>query len=84
MSESHDRQDCLDLAERLSEYLDDELPTDLKDQVEEHFDGCVQCETFLSSLKRVKGLGHLLPPAELSPERLQTLAESVRRELGDV
>ena len=81
MSEPHKHQDCLDLAERLSEYLDDELPEDLQARVEDHFDGCVQCERFLVSLTRVKGLGHLLPEAELSPERLRALSEAARRAL---
>jgi hypothetical protein len=49
--------------------------------VEEHFDDCVDCEKFLLSLTRVKGMGHLLPLAELPPERLKDLAEAVRRQL---
>jgi anti-sigma factor RsiW len=72
----------MELAERLSEYLDGELPPDLRDRVEEHFDGCVQCEKFLLSLRRVKGLGDLLPCEQLSAEKLRSLAESVRRRLG--
>ena len=81
MSDAHKKEECLDLAERLSEYLDDELPEELRARVEDHFDGCAQCERFLVSLTRVKGLGHLLPETELPPERLQALRESARRAL---
>lgn len=79
MSGPHRREECLELAESLSEYLDDELPPDLRVRVEQHFEGCVLCEKFLVSLRRVRGLGHLLPRLEMPPERLRAMAESIRR-----
>lgn len=43
---------CREIFERLSEYLDDELPPDICEHIEEHMDGCAPCEAFLESLRR--------------------------------
>ena len=83
MTEPHDRSTCLELAERLSEYLDGELPPELVARVEEHFEGCARCETFLTSLRRVKGLGAVLPEVTISPPSMERLREEVRRRLQD-
>jgi anti-sigma factor RsiW len=77
----HDREACVRLAERLSEYLDGELPSDLVDEVETHFEGCSRCEIFLDSLRRVKRLGSLLPEVEIPPEDLERIRADVRSRL---
>lgn len=84
MTHEHGKEHCIELAGRLSEYLDEELPPDLQREVEAHFEGCSNCERFLTSLRRVKSAASLLPPKELPPERLREIAEGVRRQLdGD-
>ncbi len=80
---SHDRKLCMELAERISEYLDDELPADLKLTVEAHVDSCSNCDKFVDSVRRTRDLAHLLPPLELSRDRLKALSESVKRRLQD-
>lgn len=52
---------CRELAARLSEYLDGELPADLAAAVDEHFQACVRCEEFLESVERIRRLGMALP-----------------------
>lgn len=79
---THDRETCRGLAERLSEYLDDELPDDLRQEVVRHFEGCSTCEQFLDSLRRAKDLGSFLPEIRLTPETLDRLARDARRQLG--
>jgi anti-sigma factor RsiW len=37
---------CSDVMERLSDYVDGELPPDARAQVEEHVRGCDWCERF--------------------------------------
>jgi anti-sigma factor RsiW len=76
------KERCIELAGKLSEYLDEELPADLRREVEAHFESCADCEHFLTSLRRVKGAAPLLPPQELSPERLRKISEAVRRRLA--
>jgi anti-sigma factor RsiW len=79
----HDRKLCKDLAERISEYLDGELPSELRLEVEEHVDHCSTCETFVDSVRRTRDLAHLLPPLELAPDRLRSLSQDVKRRLED-
>jgi anti-sigma factor (TIGR02949 family) len=83
MNHQDDHNHCIDLAERLSEYLDGELPPGLRDQVQTHFDGCSRCARFLDSLARVRDLAHHLPGDIPSPERLKELAEEARSRLSD-
>ncbi len=79
--EHHRDHVCVDLAERISEYLDGELPLELKLAVEEHVGTCSNCEKFVDSLRRTRDLAHLLPAVELPPERLKVLSESIKRQL---
>jgi len=83
MTHEHGKERCIELAGKLSEYLDEELPADLRQEVEAHFEGCANCEHFLTSLRRVKGAASLLPRVELSPERLREISEAVRKRLAD-
>lgn len=73
---------CLDLAERLSEYLDGELPADLEAQVEAHNAECANCERFVESLRRTKQLAHLMRHHGLSSSTLERLAAEARKRLG--
>jgi anti-sigma factor RsiW len=82
MTHEHNKENCIELAGKLSEYLDEELPAELQREVEAHFESCSDCEHFLTSLGRVKGAASLLPPEELPPERLQEISEAVRRRLA--
>ena len=79
--EHHRDHVCVDLAERVSEYLDGELPIELKLAVEEHVGSCSNCEKFVDSLRRTRDLAHLLPVVELPPDRMRALSESVKRRL---
>jgi len=83
MTHEHGKERCIELAGRLSEYLDGELPPELAGEVEAHFEGCVDCERFMTSLQRVRGMGSLLPPEPLPPDRLREIAEAARRRLED-
>jgi len=53
MSHSHPpgSASCREIFERLSEYLDAELPADLCERVEAHMADCAPCEAFLESLR---------------------------------
>jgi tetratricopeptide (TPR) repeat protein len=49
--------------ERLSEYLDEELPPDERAQVESHLAGCSACRTVLGELRAVTARAAALPPS---------------------
>jgi anti-sigma factor RsiW len=57
--------------DRLSEYLDDELPPDERAALETHLRGCVACGAVLADLKRIvvraRGLEDALPERDLWP-----------------
>lgn len=48
----HGGPECRAIFERLSEYIDGELPSDLCDTIEGHLGDCPPCEAFLESLRR--------------------------------
>ena len=73
---------CIEMAARLSEYLDDELPDDLRALVEAHNAHCANCVAFVESLRRTKELAHLLPRLELPEAELERLAAAARKRLG--
>jgi anti-sigma factor RsiW len=72
---------CLELADKISEFIDLELPPDLRSRVEAHLSACANCVKFVESLKRTRDVAGLLPPQNLPPERLEELREAVRRRL---
>jgi len=82
MTHDHPREECIRLADRLSEYLDNELPEDLREAVVDHFRDCANCVTFLESLRRTRNLGQFLPEIALSDEALSRLAQVASRRLG--
>jgi anti-sigma factor (TIGR02949 family) len=59
--------DCRDVEDRLSAYLDGELPVELKSRVAAHLAGCEACQRELAALARLEAaLGRLqapVPPA---------------------
>lgn len=83
MSDSHvPSEQCLAIAERLSEYIDGELPADLKAQVEAHNAQCANCQKFVESLRRTKELAHLVRHHEFPGATLERLAVQARKRLG--
>lgn len=47
----HGPRECREIFERLSEYLDGELPPDPCAVLEAHFEDCAPCRAFLESLR---------------------------------
>jgi anti-sigma factor RsiW len=60
MSEPHPGHDhrCQDFLERLSRYLDDELPMPDRETIELHLRDCPCCEDVLKSLKHTVAICH--------------------------
>jgi len=62
------RMTCRELFERLSEYVDGELPEELRRQICDHMRNCDPCVAFANTLKTTAGLCHRLPAQSLPPE----------------
>jgi len=54
--DGHDHKHCLELFERLSEYLDNELDEMTCQEIEQHIKDCVPCFVCMQTLKRTVDL----------------------------
>ena len=61
---------CRELFERLSEFVDGELPPEICEEIQRHMDGCSPCVAFANTLKKTADLCRRLParpmPAEVA------------------
>jgi RNA polymerase sigma-70 factor (ECF subfamily) len=73
----HDPENCREVFELLSQYLDFELPPEACEEIEGHLAGCPPCVEFAESLRRTVELCHEYEPSEFP----NPLSESARNEL---
>lgn len=59
---------CRELFERLSEYVDGELPEELCSHIRQHLEGCDPCVAFAATLRKTAELCRRLPAQPLPPE----------------
>jgi anti-sigma factor RsiW len=64
---------CRELFERLSEYVDGELPDEICRHIREHMEGCDPCVAFANTLKKTADLCHRLPAQPLPPDVAENL-----------
>jgi anti-sigma factor RsiW len=73
-------EECRDVFEMLSEYIDGDLPVDTCEQIEKHIADCPPCVQFVESLRKSISVFRDYRPSEnpppLSPEAKQRLAEA--------
>ena len=78
--------DCRQVFERLSEYLNRELPEGDCAELEKHIRDCEPCVAFVESLKKsVQLCGSyqpVEPPPALSPQARQSLLDAYQRMLA--
>jgi len=55
-SDDHEHQHCLEMFEKLSEYIDGELDHATCDEIEKHAKNCVACFSCMETLKRTVAL----------------------------
>ena len=84
--ESHERSaECQAIFEKLSEFLDAELPAESCEQIRRHIAGCGPCVQFVESLKRSIELCREYEsrdaPAPLKREAREELLASYRKML---
>ena len=56
MTDDPHKEKCLELARRLSEFLDDELDPDLVKEIRTHVDACKKCRSCFNTLKQTVAL----------------------------
>ena len=60
-------EECRDVFEMLSEYIDGELPMDTCEQIEKHIADCPPCVQFVASLRKNVSVNRDFRPAENPP-----------------
>jgi anti-sigma factor RsiW len=74
---------CRELFERLSEYVDGELPEDLCREIRQHMHDCDPCVAFASTLKKTADLYRRLPKHPLPPDVAANLKTFLNTYLPD-
>ena len=57
---------CMDLLRQLSAYIDDELPSDICQEIRRHLGACPNCEVFIASLQHTVTLCRHRPTPQLT------------------
>ncbi len=65
--------------ELLSDFLDDELPADLRTEVAEHLDHCPECRATLEELKSVLARARTLSADQTGKDQWQEIAALIQR-----
>lgn len=63
---THSEGQCVDLLRQLSDYIDDELPSDICREIRRHLGACPNCEIFIASLRQTVTLCRHRPAPELT------------------
>lgn len=75
---------CIDVLDRLSDYLDGDLSMEERVRVEDHLRGCDRCERFGGQMASIVGSLRetLREPDPLEEAVAQRLQERLKKELG--
>lgn len=79
----HSKAGCLKILRRLSAYLDDELTSDVCQEVRNHMGICPPCVQFFESLRRTVSLCREVDAPPLSPTQKAKLRRAIHKALHD-
>jgi anti-sigma factor RsiW len=68
---------CMDILRQLSEYIDDELPSDICAELRHHLGACPNCEEFIASLRDTVKLCRNHQPPPLSAQERAMLRQEI-------
>jgi len=79
-NEDHDHKHCLEMFDKLSEYIDGELDHAACEKIQKHAENCVACFSCLETLKRTvalcKNVAEIPIPLELS-RKLKEIIQNI-------
>ena len=64
--QTHGQGHCVDLLRQLSAYIDDELPSEICQEIRRHLGACPNCEVFIASLQQTVTLCRHRPAPQLT------------------
>jgi anti-sigma factor RsiW len=76
-SHTHDRGHCVDLLRQLSAYIDDELPSDICQEIRRHLGACPNCEVFIASLQHTVTLCRHRPTPQLTSDDRMNMRRAI-------
>ena len=79
-SDDHDHKHCLEMFEKLSEYIDGELDHATCDEIQKHAEDCVACFSCLETLRRTVALCKNVKEQPIPPnfsEKLKALIANI-------
>ena len=74
---SHEQGHCMDLPRQLSAYIDDELPSDICQEIRRHLGACPNCEVFIVSLQHTITLCRHRPAPQLTSVDRMTMRHAI-------
>lgn len=77
-NEDHDHKHCLEMWEKLSEYIDGELDHATCEKIQKHAENCVACFSCLETLKRTVALCKNVAEKPIPLELSQKLKEIIQ------
>lgn len=81
--DKHDVTHCLEMFEKLSEYIDGELDRITCEEIERHAKDCIPCKICLTTLKRTvklcKGVDGEVPVPETLSVKMKALIEEIQQ-----
>ena len=75
----HGSGSCKQIFEKLSEYMDGELPTDLCESIDDHMADCPPCQSFMESLRRTVTLVERVDAPTMPEEIRASVREAYER-----
>lgn len=84
----HSDEECRELLAQINEYLDDELPEELRRELEAHLAGCEDCRVAVDTLNRTVHIYRALDdvplelPDAVEARLMQRLLEKTGRNCG--
>lgn len=81
--DKHEASHCLEMFERLSEYIDGELDSVTCEDLERHAEDCIPCKICLMTLKRTvklcKGVDGDVPVPETLSAKMKALIDEIQQ-----
>jgi anti-sigma factor RsiW len=74
---TNDRGHCVDLLRQLSAYIDDELPSDICQEIRRHLGACPNCEVFIASLQHTVTLCRHRPTPQLTSDDRMNMRRAI-------
>jgi len=75
---TYDPLSCQELVELVTDYLEDAMPTELRERFERHIETCTGCRAYLEQMRETIRVSGELTPESITPEAERALLDAFR------